>query len=134
MFMGTYEAMKEMEIRAKHNKLAYPSQFSTGSKLPDGEMQAEMYNKDTKMMDMDMKVINRTVESKENLTTPAGTFNVYKINSDIEMNNRAMGIPLRSTARSVSYRANDILFDVKTEVYNKNGKLKSYTVLNKLTE
>lgn len=133
MFMGAYEAMKDMEIRAKHNQLTYPGQFSTGSKLPDGEMQAEVYNKGTKMMDLDMKMANRTVESQESLTTPAGTFSVYKINSDLEMNNRAMGIPVRTTLRSVSYRTTDIPFDVKSEVYNKNGKLKSYTVLNKLS-
>ncbi|MFD1142232.1 hypothetical protein ACFQ4C_13990 [Larkinella insperata] len=133
MFMGTYETMKDMEVRTKHNQLAYPGQYSTGSKLPDGEMQAEVYNKGTKMMDMDMKVVNRTVESKENLTTPAGTFSVYKINSNMEMNNRAMGIPVRSTLRSVSYRASDVLFDIRTENYNKNGKLQSYTVLNKLS-
>ncbi|GAB3927369.1 hypothetical protein GCM10028804_32410 [Larkinella terrae] len=133
MMLATNEAMKNMEVRVKANKLIYPKSLSEGSKLPDGELVAETYNNGAKMMDMDFKVVNRQVESKESLTTPAGTFSVYKINSEINMTNRAMGIPIRATFRSISYRASDVLFDIKTETYSKNDKLRSYTVLSKLS-
>ncbi|MGM9507946.1 TapB family protein [Larkinella sp. GY13] len=132
--LATNDAMKDMEVRIKTNKLVYPKQLSAGSTLADGELEAETYNKDTKMMDMSIKVVNRKVESKESLTTPAGTFDVYKIGSDINLANRMMGIPVRVSFRSVSYRATDVLFDIKTETYNKNGKLKGYTVLSKLSD
>ncbi|WP_138990008.1 hypothetical protein [Larkinella sp. C7] len=132
--LATNDAMKDMEVRIKTNKLVYPKQLSAGSALPDGELEAETYSKDTKMMDMSIKVVNRKVESKESLTTPAGTFDVYKIGSDINLANRMMGIPVRVSFRSVSYRAADVLFDIKTETYNKNGKLKGYTVLSKLSD
>ncbi|RRB04551.1 TapB family protein [Larkinella rosea] len=134
MVLATNEAVKDMEVRVKANKLIYPKSLSEGSKLPDGELVAETYNKDTKMMDMDFKVVNRQVESKESLTTPAGTFSVFKISSEINLTNRAMGIPIRATFRSISYRASDVLFDIKTETYSKNEKLRGYTVLSKLSE
>ncbi|MGA0557604.1 hypothetical protein ACO2Q8_13190 [Larkinella sp. VNQ87] len=131
--LSAYEAMKDMEVRVKSNKLIYPKQYTAGAKLPDGELIAETYNKDTKMMDMDLQVVNRQVEGQESLTTPAGTFSVYKISSDMNMTNRTMGIPIRVSFRTVSYRASDVLFDIKSETYNKNGKLKVYSVLNKLS-
>ncbi|GAB3327298.1 hypothetical protein GCM10027299_27740 [Larkinella ripae] len=133
MIMATNDAMKDMEVRVKENKLIYPKQLGAGNKLPDGELTAEMYNKGSKMMDMNLNIVNRLVDGKESLTTPAGTFDVYKISSEVNMTNRAMGIPIRATFRSVSYRTNEVLFDIKTETYNKNGKLKGYTVLSKLS-
>ncbi|GAB3897152.1 hypothetical protein GCM10028803_15330 [Larkinella knui] len=133
MALAANDAAKGMAVKVKTNKLIYPKQLTEGGKLADGEMEAEVYSKDAKMMDMTINVVNRQVESKESLTTPAGTFSVYKISSDTNMANRMMGIPIRVTFRSISYRANDVLFDIKTETYNKNGKLKGYMVLSKIT-
>lgn len=84
------------------------------------------------MMTMSMAMTNRKVDGQESITTPAGTFNAYKITSDVAFDNRAMGIPIRSTMKTVSYRTNDLLFDVKSETYNKNGKLMGYTLLSKI--
>ncbi|MFC5410965.1 hypothetical protein ACFPMF_16720 [Larkinella bovis] len=134
LLLATNDGLKDMEVKVKANQLIYPKELGTGSKLPDGNMAAELYSKGTKMMDMDFQVVNRAVEGQENLTTPAGQFSVSKINSEINMTNRAMGIPIRATFRSTSYRASQVLFDIKTETYNKNGKLKGYTVLSKLSQ
>jgi hypothetical protein len=43
-----------------------------------------------------------------------------------------MGMPIRATMKTVSYRATNQIFDIKTETYNKNGKLMGYSVLSKI--
>ncbi|WP_234735127.1 TapB family protein [Tellurirhabdus bombi] len=123
--------MRDMELRMKTNAIIYPHNLSPGLKLPDGKLEADMYSKETKMMEISMSFVNRQVEGKESLTVPAGTYTAYKVNSDMNMDNRAMGIPIRSNMKVVSYRSNDVLFDLKSETY-RNGKLIGYTVLNKI--
>ena len=123
--------MKDMEMRMKASKLVYPGKMSVGQTLADGQMEAEMLSKGTTMMTMNMTMSNRQIESKAPVTTPAGTFDAYKVTSDMSFENRVMGIPIRGTMRMVSYRADNQLFDVKSETYNKGGKLMGYSLLSK---
>ena len=124
-------AMKDMEMHMKTNKLIYPGKLSVGQTLADGQMEADMSNKGNTMMTMNMTMSNRKVESKDAITTPAGTFDTYKITSDTNFENRMMGIPIRMSMHTVSYRTPNQLFDIRSETYNKNGKLMGYTVLSK---
>lgn len=124
--------MKNMEMKMKTNKLAYPGKLSVGQKLSDGQMEADLSSDGTTMMTMNMTMTNRQVEGQQSVTTPAGTFDTYKVTSDMNFENRAMGIPIRSSMRVVSYRTNNQIFDIKSETYNKNGKLMGYTVLSKM--
>lgn len=123
--------LKDMEMRMKANKLVYPGILSVGQKLADGQLEAEMVSKGSTMMEMTMRMSNRQVESKDAVTTPAGTFDAYKVSSDMSFENRVMGMPIRTSMRTVSYRAVNQLFDVRTETYNKNGKLMGYSLLSK---
>lgn len=124
--------MKDTELKMKTNKLVYPGKMSVGQKLSDGQMEAEMTNNGNTMMTMNMMMVNRQVESKEPITTSAGTFDTYKITSDMNLDNKVMGIPIRNTMRVVSYRTDKHIFDIKSENYNKNGKLMGYTLLTKI--
>ncbi|GAB4012330.1 hypothetical protein EXU85_26995 [Spirosoma sp. KCTC 42546] len=125
-------AMKDMEMKLKANKLVYPGKLSVGQKLSDGQMEAEMSSGGGgPMATMNMTMANRQVEGKESITTPAGTFDTYKISSDVNFENRVMGIPIRNTMRVVTYRTDNQLFDIKSESYNKNGKLMGYSLLTK---
>ena len=123
--------MKDMEMKLKTNKLVYPGKLSVGQKLSDGQMEAEMSNNGATMMNMNMIMANRQVESQAPLTTPAGTFDAYKISSDLSFENKVMGIPMRNSMRVISYRADNQLFDIKSETYNKSGKLMGYSLLTK---
>lgn len=124
--------MKDMEMKLKANKLVYPGKLSVGQKLSDGQMEAEMNSSGGgPMANISMTMANRQVESKEPITTPAGTFDTYKITSDVNFENKVMGIPIRNTMKIVTYRTENQLFDVKSESYNKNGKLMGYTLLTK---
>ena len=123
--------MKDMEMKLKTNKLVYPGKLSVGQKLSDGQMEVDMNNKGNTMMTMNMTMTNRQVDTKESITTPAGTFDAYKISSDVSFENRVMGMPIRNTMRVVNYRTDNQLFDIKSESYNKSGKLMGYSLLTK---
>ncbi len=123
--------MKDMEMKLKTNKLVYPGKLSVGQKLSDGQMEADLNSKGNTMMTMNMTMTNRLVDTKESITTPAGTFDAYKISSDVSFENRVMGMPIRNTMRVVSYRTDNQLFDIKSESYNKSGKLMGYSLLTK---
>lgn len=123
--------MKDMEMRLKTNKLVYPGKLTVGQKLSDGQMQADMVGKGSTVMEMSMTMSNRQVESQDAITTPAGTFDAYKVTSNMNFENRMMGIPIRGSMRVVSYRAANQLFDIRSETYNKNGKLMGYTLLSR---
>lgn len=131
MMQSMQSGLKDGEMRMKSNKLVYPGKLSVGQKLSDGQMEAEMLSNGSSMMTMNMTMSNRQVEGKAPITTPAGTFDTYKVTSDMNFENRMMGIPIRGTMRVVSYRAANQLFDVKSETYNKNGKLMGYSLLSK---
>ncbi|WP_276499560.1 hypothetical protein [Pontibacter litorisediminis] len=128
--MGTY---KEMEMAVEGNKLLYPSNLQAGQKLEDGTMTMEMKDKESgqKAMTMVMKVTNRTVEGKESVTVPAGTYDSYKIRYNTDMENRAMEMKMPGMRmETVEYYVPEI-GTVRTETY-RNGKLLSYTVLSKV--
>ncbi|GAB3498447.1 hypothetical protein GCM10027341_20080 [Spirosoma knui] len=132
MMQGMQANMKNMEMKLKTNRLVYPGKLSVGQKLADGVMEAEMVSNGTSMMNMAMTMSNRQVESQTPITTPAGTFDTYKISSDMNFENRVMGMPIRNAMRVVSYRTNDQIFDIRSETYNKNGKLMGYMLLSKI--
>lgn len=131
-FGGGNPAMKDMEVKMVNNDIAYPRTLKSGSTLKDGTLKTEAYNNGTKMMEMTMSMTNRQVGDKETVTTSAGTFDTHKVSSDLNMESKMMGIPIRRVMRTVSYRNDDLLFDVKNESYDKNGKLIGYTVLSKV--
>ncbi len=77
-----------------------------------------------------MFIRNRTVTGQEKLTIPAGSYDAFKVNSDMIMD-MVMGFPVKMEMQTVSYRAPGIIWDLKTETYRK-GKLMAYSELAKI--
>jgi hypothetical protein len=71
--------MKNMEVKVDETMLDYPNNISVGNTLKDGNFKADMFSGGMKLMTMNFNITNRKVVAEENLTTPAGTFNCYKI-------------------------------------------------------
>lgn len=131
MMQAMQANMKDMELKMKMNKLVYPSKYTVGQKLSDGQMEAEMVTNGTTMSTMNMVMANRKVEGQQSITTPAGTFDTYKITSDMNLENRVFGMPIRTSMHVISYRVPNQILDVRSETYNKSGKLMGYTLLTK---
>ncbi|WP_139307888.1 TapB family protein [Pontibacter flavimaris] len=122
-----------LEMSMDGDKMLYPSNMQAGQKLEDGTMTMEMKDSGNgqSMMTMVMKVTDRTVEGKESITVPAGTYDSYKIRYNTQMENRAMGMKMPGMRiETVEYYVPKIGM-VRSETY-RNGKLQSYTVLSKI--
>ncbi|MBL7745483.1 MAG: hypothetical protein JNN00_18580 [Chitinophagaceae bacterium] len=78
------DAQKQKDATFESSLIEYPINVKEGESLPDatGVMKAE---KNGKKMEMKYHFINRKVEGKEEVTTPAGTWNCFKISHDVEV-------------------------------------------------
>ena len=82
---------KKEGMKITSDGLAFPVRPSIGSTLPDAgyTLVVEYGGKQMKMVST---ITDRKVESKEELTTPAGTFDVYKITSRIDVKTEMPGL------------------------------------------
>lgn len=121
------KAMGDMEIQVEAENLEYPSGISVGQSLKDGSV---TMTATSSVMPMKIKVdiIERKVEAKETITTPAGTFETYKITSKSVMKNQ-MGISMTFEYDNVEWLAKEVGV-VKSESFRK-GKSNGYTLLVK---
>ncbi|HLO92196.1 MAG: hypothetical protein ACM3ME_03180 [Chloroflexota bacterium] len=111
------------EMKVDAHDLVFPSKMTVGETLPDGSMTISMAAGPIPM-NMSIKIFNRKVAAIENVTTPAGTFECYKVNYDMESK---MGMKI--TTSVIQWYAKNT-GAVRTETYDKNGKLMGYSELS----
>ena len=113
-------------IEVTGNNMEIPLNPQPGDVLPDASVAMAL-----KIGFINMKVsadvTNRKVEAIEDITVKGGAFKCYKFSSDI--NSVAMGIKVK--AKSTEWYAKGI-GTVKSESYDKEGKLQSHTELVEL--
>jgi hypothetical protein len=113
-------------IEVTGNNMEIPMNPNPGDVLPDASVVMAL-----KMGFINMKVsadvTNRKVEAIEDVTVKAGTFKAYKFSCDV--NSSAMGIKVK--AKNNDWYAKGI-GTVKTESFDKEGKLQSHTELVEL--
>jgi len=126
---GQLDAYKNMEVKGDATYLEFPKDLTVGGTLPDGTMHMDIFNNGTLFTTMDINITNRKVVSKESVTVPAGTFDCYKISSDNSIKTTTMGIGIPITSSTIDYFSVGNWF-VRSETYNKNGKLTGYMVLS----
>lgn len=123
------QAYQTMEIEMEGNNLVFPVNLSIGDQLPNGEMNIQVSSNGITIMNMDVRIENRKVEGKEKITTDAGTFDCYKISYETITNTRM----LSTSINGVEWIAEGVGV-VKSESYNKKGKLSGYSLLTKLSD
>jgi hypothetical protein len=121
------DAYKDMEVSVEGGSLEMPSGMKAGDMLKDGDLKMSFSSGGMNVMNMAVSVTNRKVEAVENLTTPAGTFECYKISYDIAT--KMMGINVKM--KGIEWYAKGVGM-VKSETYNKDAKLQGSMVLNAL--
>lgn len=122
------EAYKDMEVRADEVFIEYPDNMSTGQTLKDGSFKMEMYNKNALATTINFSQVNRKVEGKEKITTPAGSWDAYKITYDGQFKAMIGGIGIPMNFKVAEWFAPGFGM-VKSETYSKNGKLMGSTLL-----
>ena len=121
----------DIEFELEGDYLELPESLEIGQSLKDGMIEGKMTmegNPAMANMTMSVKIFNRKVESKEDITTPAGSFTCYKISYDMESSTKVMGMNNKVNLKGVDY-VSEGTGVVKTESYNKKGDLSSYSLL-----
>ena len=119
---------EEMEVEISGTDIELPNNLSVGQSLADANVNMKM-NMGAMNMNMAFDMVNRKVESRESITTPAGTFDCFVITSD----NKAKMMMANTTHTSKMWLAEGIGM-IRQDTYNKKGKLVSKSVLTKFTE
>jgi hypothetical protein len=120
------DAYKDMEMSVEGGNLEMPSIMKAGDLLKDGDIKMSFSSGGMTVMKMSVSITNRKVEAVESLTTPAGTFECYKISYDIATK---MGINVNM--KGVEWYAKGVGM-VKSESYTKDAKLQGSTLLTSL--
>ncbi|ULC59141.1 hypothetical protein MBM09_14690 [Flaviramulus sp. BrNp1-15] len=117
-----FKQYKDMEMDITGTNIELPNDLQVGQSLKDANMNMEI-NMGGIKMNMSIDMINRKVDNKESISTPAGTFNCFALSYDNEMK---MGMKMQ-------YKIKEWIAEgvgmVKSESYNKNGKLTGYSEL-----
>ena len=117
--------MKNMEVSISGSGIEFPPVLTEGMALSDGTTELKMGSNGMTFMNMKFDIKNRKVEKKESLTTPAGTFECFKITYDMDMK-----VMLKRSIKVVQWMAPGVGL-VKSESYNQKGELEGYTELTK---
>ena len=110
------------------DRLAIPNNLQIGQTLPDASASINL-NAQVLEIHFDIILSNRKVVRREQIETPAGTYDCYVITYNNEMKGRLA---------SRNYQCTDWIAEgigmVKQETYKQNGRLMSKSVLNEVTD
>jgi hypothetical protein len=123
MQAGMMPEAGDMEVEVNSKNLEFPSELKPGMELPDGYITVNMGSGGMSMMNLRVDILNRKVEGIETIDTPAGKFECYKISQESEVKTI-----MTIKASSIEWIAKEV-GTVRSESYNKKGKLQGYTVL-----
>ncbi|WP_346883024.1 hypothetical protein [uncultured Algibacter sp.] len=116
-----------LELDITGDVLEFPTNNNAGDLLNDGHITLKLNNQGFTLVTMSFDIKNRKIVGEENITTPAGTFNCQKITFDFESK---FGI-LKIKGRGVEWYYDNVVV-VKSESYNKKGKLTNYHQLTNI--
>lgn len=113
----------DVEVDMSGTDIMLPNNLSVGQELDDANIEMKM-----KMggmnMNMNVETVNRKVEKKESVTTPAGTFDCFVVYSET----KSKMMMANQTFPTRVWLAEGVGM-VKQETYSKKGKLTSSTLL-----
>ena len=118
-----YEA-QGMKISFKNGITVMPNNLVVGDKLEDATMTMEM-SSDAVNMEMIITISDKVVIGKETITTPAGTYDCLILTQNTTI---SMGKLMNITTSSKDWISRGV-GTVKSESYDKNGKLDGYSLL-----
>jgi uncharacterized protein (DUF2141 family) len=116
-------ASKDAEIEMKADNLDFPSNPEIGKTLGSGTVKMIMKSNGMTLMEITITISDRKVEAIENITTPAGTFECYKVTFRVltHMMFDVETVGVQWVAKNVGV--------VKMENYDKKGKLTGTSLL-----
>ncbi len=110
-----------LSLKIDGDVLEFPVGMKPGDDLDNGNITIKVNSDDFTLVTMTFKVFNREIIGEETITTPAGTYKCKKVTFDFESK---FGI-LNVKGTGVEWYYKDVVV-VKSESYNKKGKLIGY--------
>jgi hypothetical protein len=126
MSQQSSDPYKDMEMTMEGGSLEMPWNMKAGDLLKNGDLKMSFSSSGMTMMNMTISITNRKVEAVENITTPAGTYECYKITYDI-----ATKMMINIKMKGTEWYAKNVGL-VKSESYSNDGKLMGSTLLTGL--
>lgn len=118
------KAFENWEFKIESENLEIPSTLTAGQTLKDASFLLTTVNSPLPLK-LNVKITDRKVAGNESITTPAGTFDCVKVTSNTSVH--SIGNLNFSTVEWIAPKVGL----VRSESYNKNGKLVGYSVLSK---
>jgi hypothetical protein len=84
--------MNNATAKASGEFIDYPANIKEGDNLPDGNMQIDYTMEGGMTASIEISVTGRSVGGKESITSPAGTWECYKITSNQKIISKVAGI------------------------------------------
>jgi hypothetical protein len=122
------EAYKDMEIQVDGDNLSIPAGAKAGDQLDGGTITININTGTPIKVNMSVEISDRMVESIENIETPAGTFKCLKIKYN--MLSKVGFIKIQSSVVEYFNKRDGV---IRSESYNKKGKLQGYSVIEEIT-
>jgi hypothetical protein len=124
------KAMQGAEMEITGDFLEIPSRLAVGQILKDGFIEMKVSTQPGFGMTTSITIKDRKVESKESITTPAGTFDCFKISYIINARTNMMGMNMNNSMKAEEWVSEGVGV-VKTSSYNSKGSLMGYTLLSR---
>ena len=121
-------AYKDMDVKGEESFVEYPSSMSAGQTLKDVNFSMEVHNKGGLYSTVTLTQANRKVSGKETVTSPAGSWECWKISYDSQFKATMMGIGIPINMKTTEWFAPGFGV-VKSESFSKNGKLLGSTLI-----
>jgi hypothetical protein len=121
----TQESFKDMEVTIEQNEMLIPSSLTVGQALEDASLKMVVSSNGMTVMTMTVNITNRKIEKMENVITDAGTFNAAVMTYDMHTK---MGF-MKMDSSIKDWYSSEVGI-VKSEAYDKNGKLTSSRLLS----
>lgn len=120
-----FKQYKDMDMEMTGSNIELPNNLQVGQVLKDANLKMAL-NMGGIKMNMTLDVVNRKVESKESITTAAGTFECYVLSYTSEMK---MGMKMSFHIKEWVAKGVGL---VRSESYNKKDKLMGYSELTNI--
>ena len=120
------KANNEMDVAVDATKFEIPNMdAAAGTTLADGSLTVKV-GTGPMNMNMTVSITDRIVESREQMTTPAGTFDCIVLSQNVSTK-----MIIHVKAKSKEWYAENVGL-IRSESFNKKGKLMGYSLLTKL--
>ena len=126
------EAFKNGKAKFEPTYIEYPGKLDVGQILKDAEFKMDIEMNGGMNSSVNFKQQNRKVESKESVTTPAGTWEAFVISYEGNFQTKMGGIGLPGFNFTVKEWFVPNLGVVKTETYAKGGKVIGSTLITSI--